>query len=63
MPMPTRRQAEYIRDGIAETHRMIAREESYSRDLQKVVYLRSLYTQLHKLEVMLKTGQGLPVVC
>ena len=59
---PTEWQAAKIRSGIAETNRLIAKEERYTKDLQKVDYLTGLYAHLARLNKMLETGEGLPSV-
>lgn len=60
--LPTVQEARKIRQAIAEWDRLIQKEERYSKDLQKADYLNGLYTQKNKLQVMLDTGEGLPVV-
>jgi hypothetical protein len=60
MPLPTPHQIRRIDDGIKETNRLIAKEEKYSKDLQKVDYLKSLYVHLNRLYKMRDTGEGLP---
>jgi len=58
--LPTEWQAKKIQSGIAETARLIRKEEAYSKDLQKKDYLAELYAHLQTLNVMLTTGKGLP---
>ena len=58
--LPTPWQTRKIQSGIAETARLIRKEEAYSKDLQKQDYLAELYAHLRKLGVMLETGKGLP---
>lgn len=60
MHLPTLNQIKRIDQGIVETDRLIAKEERYSKDLQKADYLQSLYIHKAYLIVMKETGRGLP---
>lgn len=60
MHLPTLNQIKRIDQGIVETDRLIAKEERYSKDLQKADYLQSLYIHKAYLITMKETGKGLP---
>lgn len=60
MHLPTLNQIKRIDQGIVETDRLIAKEERYSKDLQKADYLQKLYDHKAYLITMKETGKGLP---